>query len=71
PVSEYNFAVAVNDSIEYQVRKDNIVLYKGNRYRVPKGTYSPGKKVFMVVKEASISVTDILTGEIYATLYGI
>ena len=67
PVSEYNFAVAVNDSIEYQVRKDNIVLYKGNRYRVPKGTYSPGKKVFMVVEEASISVTDILTGEIYAT----
>ena len=67
PVSEYNFAVAVNDSIDYQVRKDNIVLYKGNRYRVPKGTYSPGKKVFMVVEEASISVTDILTGEIYAT----
>lgn len=67
PVSEYNFAVATNDSIEYQVRKDNIVLYKGNRYRVPKGTYSPGKRVFMVVEEASISVTDILTGEIYAT----
>lgn len=41
PVSEYSFVVAANDSIDYQVRKDNIVLYKGNRYRVPKGTYSP------------------------------
>ena len=57
PVSEYNFAVAVNDSIEYQVRKDNIVLYKGNRYRVPKGTYSPGKKyLWWSKKQASLSL---------------
>ena len=67
PVSEYNFAVAANDSIDYQVRKDNIVLYKGNRYRVPKGTYSPGKRVFMVVSDETVSITDTLTGEIYAT----
>lgn len=51
----------------YQVRKDNIVLYKGNRYRVPKGTYSPGKRVFMVVSDETVSITDTLTGEIYAT----
>lgn len=67
PVSEYNFAVAINDSISYQIRKDNIVLYKGNRYRVPKGTYSAGKKVFMVVTDDVIAITDTLTGEIYAT----
>jgi len=67
PVSEYNFAVATNDSISYQIRKDNIVLYKGNRYRVPKGTYATGKKVFMVVEEGVITITDTLTGEIYAT----
>ena len=67
PVSEYNFAVAANDSIDYQVRKDNIVLYKGNRYRVPKGTYSPGKRVFMVVSDETVSITDTLTGEIYAS----
>ena len=67
PVSEYNFTVAANDSIDYQVRKDNIVLYKGNRYRVPKGTYSAGKRVFMIVKNDVILITDTLTGEIYAT----
>lgn len=57
---------AVSESITYQVRKDNIVLYKGNRYRVPKGTYCPGKKVYMVVKDETVSITDCLTGEIYA-----
>lgn len=67
PVSEYSFTVAVNDSIDYQVRKDNIVLYKGNRYRVPKGTYSPGKRVFMFVSDETVSITDTVTGEIYAT----
>ena len=58
---------AVTESITYQIRKDNIVLYKGNRYRVPKGTYCPGKKVYMVVENETISITDSLTGEIYAT----
>ena len=67
PVSEYSFAHAVNENIPYQVRKDNIVLYKGNRYRVPKGTYSPGKKVFMIVNNEVVSITDCLTGEIYAS----
>ena len=67
PVPTYSFAATDKESISYQVRKDNIVLYKGNRYRVPKGTYSPGKKVFMVVNDDNISITDCLTGEIYAT----
>lgn len=67
PVPTYSFAATDKESISYQVRKDNIVLYKGNRYRVPKGTYAPGKKVFMVVNEEIISITDCLTGEIYAT----
>ena len=62
----YSFTTA-NESITYQVRKDNIVLYKGNRYRVPKGTYCPGKKVYMVVENDMIAITDCLTGEIYAT----
>ena len=66
PVSNHSFCAAT-ESITYQVRKDNIVLYKGNRYRVPKGTYCPGKKVYMVVENETISITDSLTGEIYAT----
>lgn len=66
PVPNYSFTTA-DESITYQVRKDNIVLYKGNRYRVPKGTYCPGKKVYMIVADDMISITDCLTGEIYAT----
>ena len=34
---------------------------------MPKGTYCPGKKVYMVVEDDKISITDCLTGEIYAT----
>ncbi len=65
PVPIYSFTAA-NNNITYQVRKDNIVLYKGNRYRVPKGTYSPGKCVYMVIDEKNnISITDAVTGEIY------
>ena len=66
PVSEYRFLSETKKTITYQVRKDNIVLYKGNRYRVPKGTYAPGKKVLMEVKDDMISIKDTLTGEIYA-----
>ncbi|MGB5793464.1 IS21 family transposase [Poseidonibacter sp.] len=67
PVSEYSFTAATNNNITYQVRKDNIVLYKGNRYRVPKGTYSYGKCVYMLLDDVeNLFITDVLTGEIYA-----
>ena len=69
PVSEYSFETADNESISYPIRKDNIVLYKGNRYRVPKGTYSKDKRVYMVVDDdaGTIAITDMITGEVYAT----
>ena len=66
PVSEYSFAKPVDDSITYQVRKDNVVLYKSNRYRVPKGTYKKGKRVFMVVEGDMVSIIDSETGALYA-----
>ena len=68
PVSEYSFEPAVNESISYPVRKDNVVLYKGNRYRVPKGTYAPDKRVYMVInpEKDTVSITDMITNEIYA-----
>lgn len=66
PVPELNFNYTVNENIPYSVRKDNIVLYKSNRYRVPKGTYEPGKKVYMLVEDDVICITDVKTGEIYA-----
>ncbi len=68
PVPEYSFASANEDSISYPVRKDNVVIYKGNRYRVPVGTYHEGLKVYMVIDEDTdkVSITDMITGEIYA-----
>lgn len=41
-------------------------MYKSNRYRVPKGTYEPGKMVYMIVDNETITITDVETGEIYA-----
>ena len=69
PVSEYSFTAADEDSIDYPVRKDNIVLYQGNRYRVPVGTYHQGVRVYMTINEETdeVSVTDTVTGEVYAT----
>lgn len=69
PVPAYSFASADNESISYPVRKDNIVLYKGNRYRVPVGTYHQGLRVYMVINDDTdeVAITDMVTGKIYAT----
>lgn len=67
PVPELSNTYNVKSNIPYPVRKDNIVLYRSNRYRVPKGTYAPKKMVYMIVKNEAISITDTETGEIYAT----
>jgi len=67
PVSEYSFVKTDNTSIDYLVRKDNVVLYKSNRYRVPKGTYSKGKKVHIFPEGDELSIVDAITGEVYAT----
>lgn len=69
PVSEYRFASESNEIISYPVRKDNIILYKGNRYRVPVGTYHKDVRVYMVLNDETdeVSITDMVTGEIYAT----
>lgn len=45
--------------LTYVVRKDNTLLYKQNRYQLPKGTYEPGKKVNVVIEGEFIKVLDI------------
>ena len=65
PTQTYE-AVASRDSVTYQVRKDNTVLYCSNRYRVPKGTYKPGFRVRLVVKGSSLIIEDIDSKIIYA-----
>lgn len=66
PVSEYGSTKPSGHSVSYQVRKDNIILYQGNRYRVPRGTYRPGKRVYMVVQDEIVSIVDTDTGVEYA-----
>lgn len=51
-------------SLTYGVRKNNIVLYKQSRYQVPKGTYSPGKEVNILVNGTKIDIVDAETGEL-------
>lgn len=68
PVSEYSYAKPSDDSITYLVRKENTVLYKGNRYRVPVGTYKSDKKVYVhvIVEDGTVSLVDVETGVLYA-----
>ena len=66
PVPVYSFAKPSADNITYHVRKDNTVLYKSNRYRVPVGTYSKGKLVYVVLQDETISIIDADTGVLYA-----
>lgn len=66
PVSEYGQNKPSDKNVTYQVRKDNIILYRGNRYRVPVGTYKPGKRVYMVEENDEVSIVDAVTGVEYA-----
>lgn len=66
PVSECTNVNSDTKSILYSVRKDNVVLYKSNRYRVPYGTYAPGRKVALYANNRRLRITDPETGEILA-----
>ncbi|MBR3017809.1 MAG: DDE-type integrase/transposase/recombinase [Clostridia bacterium] len=68
PVPEYSFAQPTDKRKPYIVRKDNIVLYKGNRYRVPKGTYKEGKRVqaYVICTEGIVTIIDTETGVLFA-----
>ena len=66
PVAEYASQPAANDSITYGIRKDNSVLYKSNRYRVPLGTYKPGKRANVTVEDGIVIITDAVTRVEYA-----
>lgn len=62
PVSEYSFAKPDDKSITYGIRKDNTVLYCGNRYRVPVGTYRKGRRAHVVVDGEDVIIEDADTG---------
>jgi hypothetical protein len=63
--SKYESTAPIN-SLTYQVRKDNTVLFRSNRYCVPKGTYRPGLQVHLTIANTSLIITDAESGIIYA-----
>jgi transposase len=64
PVPELFEKNSSNVSLTYAVRKNNIILYKQNRYQVPKGTYSPGKELKLILKGSKMNIVDFETGEL-------
>ncbi|KKH69179.1 hypothetical protein DU75_03615, partial [Methanosarcina mazei] len=54
--------IQLNNSLTYCVRKNNTILYKQNRYQVPKGTYRPGKEVKLVISHDKMDIVDLDTG---------
>ncbi len=62
-----SFAVE-NVKDEHDVRKDNVVSYKGNFYRVPRGTYHPPKtKVQLEHTEENQLIISNMEGKVIAT----
>lgn len=67
PVPELFGKNSSNISLTYAVRKNNIILYKQNRYQVPKGTYSPGKELKLMIKGSKMNIVDFDTGVLIAS----
>jgi len=63
PVPTLSAPVAPGKAI---VRPSNVIHYKQNRYRVPKGTYRPGRQACIEVVGDKIMFTDAQTGEVLA-----
>jgi transposase len=58
--------VEIAEEMDRNVRPDNTVLYKSNRYSVPYGTYSKVKKVYLKTTGETLQIMD-QAGEILAT----
>lgn len=67
PVPELFEKNSSNISLTYAVRKNNIILYKQNRYQVPKGTYSPGKELKLKIIGSRMNIVDFDTGVLIAS----
>ncbi|WP_107935754.1 IS21 family transposase [Ureibacillus chungkukjangi] len=67
PVQEKYHLNEAKASITRVVRKDNTILYAGNRYSVPLGTYDDkGKSVGLKIQDDTLTIYDWETGEVLA-----
>jgi transposase len=48
------------------IRPTNVIHFRQNRYRVPRGTYMPGRKALIEVVDDKVIFTDEKTGEVLA-----
>jgi hypothetical protein len=58
--------IVPTDILTRVVRKDNTILYKGNRYSVPIGTYKPGLELLAEEEAGILTLRDPLTDLIIA-----
>jgi hypothetical protein len=56
----------IAEEMDRNVRPDNTVCYKSNRYSVPYGTYAGDKKVFLAVTDGKLQIMNRV-GEVLAT----
>ena len=54
--------VEMAEDMNRNVRPDNTVWYKSNRYSVPYGTYRQTKEVFLVVEGTKLHIMDVIGG---------
>lgn len=64
PIPNLFSSTTNNNILTYIVRKDNTVIYKQNRYQVPKGTYTPGLEVKLKILNNKVEIVNIETDEI-------
>jgi len=66
PVPKIRLKHSPKDSITRNIRKDNTILYRSNRYTVPLGTYRKNKFVYLEIYGSQLKIIDSKTGEIIA-----
>lgn len=58
--------ISFNEIITRTVRKDNTILYEGNRYTLPLGSFGKHKEVELEIREDELNIFDIFRDELLA-----
>ncbi|CAM3949555.1 IS21 family transposase [Alkalicoccus chagannorensis] len=67
PVTKKDLDFTNSASIARSVRKDNTIMYKGNRYSLPYGTYEQGKQIYLeVIADQQLILKGTPDGEVIA-----
>jgi len=64
PAPQTNYSV--NEIITRTVRKDNTIVYEGNRYTLPLGSFNRLKEVSLEIKKENLYISDVFGDELVA-----